>query len=252
VICELLGVPEEDRHRFPYWSDTFMNMTKYEEKEIEVAQEDFVNYLTAHVAAKKANPGDDLISELLTLAEEDGDLMTEQVVRGTCQSLLIAGHETTANMIGKMTAMLLADRRRWEQVLADRRLIRSAVEEILRFDANPGFGMPRYLSEEVEVSGTKLPPGTTVVCSLGSANRDDQAFERPDDLDVTRSPNVHMAFGIGGYSCIGQALARTELQTVLSVLLRVLPSLELAVPPDELARREGLLVGGLQHVPVRW
>ncbi|MFG1961906.1 cytochrome P450 [Nonomuraea sp. NPDC049028] len=251
VICDLLGVPDEDRFRFPYWSDTLLNMTKFEQKEIDAAQADFNEYLTAHIAAKKAEPGDDLISALLALVEEDG-LMTEPVVLGTCQGLLVAGHETTANMIGKMVAMLLADRRQWERLLADPSLIRSAVEEILRFDANPGFGMPRYLTEEVEVAGTTLPAGTTVVCSLASANHDEDAFAQAGDMDLGRSPNVHLAFGVGPYSCLGQALARTELQTVLAVLLRRLPSLELAVPARELARREGLLIGGLQQVPVRW
>ncbi|MEV6158238.1 cytochrome P450 [Nonomuraea sp. NPDC052129] len=251
VICDLLGVPDEDRFRFPYWSDTLLNMTKFEQKEIDAAQADFNDYLTAHIAAKKAEPGDDLISALLALVEEDG-LMTEAVVLGTCQGLLVAGHETTANMIGKMVAMLLADRRQWERLLADPSLIRSAVEEILRYDANPGFGMPRYLTEEVEVAGTTLPAGTTVVCSLASANHDEDAFAQAGDMDLGRSPNVHLAFGVGPYSCLGQALARTELQTVLAVLLRRLPSLELAVPARELARREGLLIGGLQQVPVKW
>ncbi|MEU7863038.1 cytochrome P450 [Nonomuraea sp. NPDC049141] len=251
VICDLLGVPNEDRFRFAYWSDTLMNLSKYEQKEIDAAQAEFNEYFAAHIAAKQAQPGDDLISDLLALVKED-DLMTEAVVLGTGQSLLVAGHETTANMIGKMVAMLLADRRQWERLLADPSLVRSAVEETLRFDANPGFGMPRYITEEIEVGGTTLPPGTTVVCSMASANRDGQAFEDAGDMDVSRSPNAHLSFGAGPYSCVGQALARTELQTVLSVLLRRLPSLELAVPARELARREGLLVGGLQQVPIRW
>ncbi|MEU4229157.1 cytochrome P450 [Nonomuraea sp. NPDC026600] len=251
VICDLLGVPNEDRFRFAYWSDTLMNLSKYEQKEVDAAQAEFNEYFAAHIAAKQAQPGDDLISDLLALVEED-DLMTEAVVLGTGQSLLVAGHETTANMIGKMVAMLLADRRQWERLLADPSLVRSAVEETLRFDANPGFGMPRYITEEIEVGGTTLPPGTTVVCSMASANRDGQAFEDAGDMNVSRSPNAHLSFGAGPYSCVGQALARTELQTVLSVLLRRLPSLELAVPARELARREGLLVGGLQQVPVRW
>ncbi|WP_308250888.1 cytochrome P450 [Nonomuraea rhizosphaerae] len=259
VICELIGVPEKDRYRFPRWADTFMSMTKHTQEEVDSSQEDFTAYLAAHIAVKKAEPGDDLISDLLALSDESeggdeggGGLMTEATVLGTCQSLLVAGHETTANMIGKMVAMLLADRRRWERVLADRSLVRSAVEEVLRFDANPGVGMPRYVTEEIEISGTVIKPGTTVMCSTGSANRDGEAFEHADELDVTRSPNAHLAFGVGGYSCVGQALARTELQVVLSVLLDELPSLDLAVPAEKLPRREGLLVGGLQELPVTW
>jgi cytochrome P450 len=123
---------------------------------------------------------------------------------------------------------------------------------VLRFDANPGFGMPRYLTEDVEVAGRTLPRGTTVVCSMAAANRDESAFKHADAMDLHRTPNAHLAFGVGPHSCLGQALARTELQAVLKVLLRRVPTLELAVPADTLARREGLLVGGLQQVPVSW
>jgi cytochrome P450 len=151
-----------------------------------------------------------------------------------------------------MMGMLLADRQRWEQLLADRSLVRSAVEEALRFDANPGIGMPRYIGEDVEVGGTVLPRGTTVMCSMAAANRDETAFDGADRMDLTRSPNPHLSFGAGSHSCLGQALARTELQAVLEVLLRRLPSLELALPADELRRVEGLAVGGLRELPVKW
>jgi cytochrome P450 len=155
-------------------------------------------------------------------------------------------------MIGKMVSMLLAERGRWEALLADPSLIRTTVEESLRFDANSGFGLPRYLNEETEVDGTVLPRGTTVICSMAAANRDENAFDGAADMDLTRSPNPHLSFGAGAHSCLGQALARTELQVVLEVLLRKLPALELAVPVEELERVEGLAVGGLRTVPVRW
>ena len=166
--------------------------------------------------------------------------------------LLVAGHETTANMIGKMMAMLLSDRSRWEQLLADPSLVRTAVEEALRYDANAGFGMIRYLTEDVEVSGGVLPAGTTAVCSMASANRDENVFDAAVEMDLTRSPNLHLSFGAGPHSCIGQPLARAELQVVLEVLLRRLPTLELAVPAAELRPVEGLAVGGLREVPVKW
>jgi cytochrome P450 len=252
AICDLLGVPDSDREKFAYWSDTMLSMTRYGQEEIDAAQAEFDGYLVALVAAKRAEPGDDLISELLAMVEGLDGRLTEQLMLGTAKGLLVAGHETTANMIGKMVAMLLADRTRWEALLADRALIRTAAEEALRFDANPGFGMPRYLSEEVEVAGEKLPGGTTVICSMASANRDERQFEAAGEMRLDRSPNPHLAFGAGPHSCIGQALARTELQTVLKVLLDKLPALELAVPTVELRRREGLIVGGLERVPVRW
>jgi cytochrome P450 len=148
--------------------------------------------------------------------------------------------------------MLLADRSRWERLLADPSLVRTAVEESLRLDANAGVGMMRYLGEDFEVGGTVLPAGTSAMCSMAAANRDEHAFERAAEMDLGRSPNPHLAFGAGAHACLGQPLARTELQVVLEVLLRKLPSLELAVPADELRRVEGLAVGGLRELPVRW
>ncbi|MFD8526614.1 cytochrome P450 [Streptosporangium canum] len=252
VICDMLGVPAADRDRFSYWSNTLLNLTRYTQAEIEAAQGEFFQYMSDHLAAKRAEPGEDLLSELIAVGgPEDGGLADIQILV-TGMALLVAGHETTANMIGKMVSMLLADRSRWERLLADPSLIRTAVEETLRLDANSGFGLPRYLREETEVSGTVLPRGTTVVCSMAAANRDESAFEAAAEMDLSRSPNPHLSFGTGAHSCLGQALARTELQVVLEVLLRRLPALELAVPVEELERVEGLAVGGLRTVPVRW
>ncbi|MGW7486397.1 cytochrome P450 [Streptomyces sp. NPDC054786] len=252
VICDLLGVPDSDRDSFAYWSDTMLNLTRYPHEEVAAAQAEFAAYMSGHVAAKRARPSDDLLSSLLDPGDAQGGGLSDREVVATGQALLVAGHETTANMIGKMVAMLLADRRRWEQLVQDRSLVRPAVEEALRFDANPGFGMPHYIGEEAAVAGTVLPRGTTVVCSMAAANRDEKAFGGAEDMVLGRSPNAHLAFGAGAHSCLGQALARTELQAVLEVLLRRLPTLELAVAAEELRRLEGLVVGGLREVPVRW
>ncbi len=252
VIGELLGVPDVDRDKLAYWSSTMLNLTQYDQKEIDASQAEFTQYFLAHIAARRAAPGEDLLSELIAILDANDGRMTEQVLLITGQGLLVAGHETTANMIGKMTAMLLSDRRRWEALLADPSLIRTAVEEALRFDANAGFGLPRYLTEDVEIGGRTLKRGTTVICSMGSANRDEKAFAQADDMNLHRSPNAHLSFGAGPYSCLGQSLARTELQSVLGVMLRRMPSLELAVPSEALPRREGLVIGGLEQVLVRW
>lgn len=251
VICELLGVPGVDRDKLAYWSNTMLSMTQYTQKEIDEARVEFNQYMMAHIAAKRANPGDDLLSELITAVDE-GQKLSERELVFTAQGLLVAGHETTSNMIGKMMGMLLSDRRRWEQLLAEPSLVRTAVEEVLRFDANAGFGLPRFITQDVEVGGQKLPRGTTVICNMAAANRDERFFDHATEMDLRRSPNAHLTFGAGPHSCVGQALARTELQTVLSVLLRRLPTLELAVPAEELPRREGLLIGGLERVLVRW
>ncbi|MCP3013904.1 cytochrome P450 [Nocardiopsis dassonvillei] len=252
VICDMLGVPDSDRDRFSHWSDALLNLTRYTQEEMDRAQAEFLAYMGGHVEAKRAEPREDLISSLITETAEAGyDLPTSALV-ATSMGLLVAGHETTANMIGKMVAMLLDDRSRWERLLADRTLVRSAVEEALRFDANSGLGLPRYITEETEIGGATVPAGTTVMCSMGAANRDESAFENADEMDLGRVPNPHLGFGAGAHSCLGQALARTELQAVLDVLLRRLPALELAVPAAELRRLDGLVVGGLREVPVRW
>ena len=252
VICDMLGVPESDRDEFAYWSNTLLNLTRYTQAEIDAAQAEFAAYMSAHIATTRESPGEDLISELIAAAAGAGHVMPDEALLATSQGLLVAGHETTANMIGKMVGMLLADRTRWEALLADPSLVRTAVEEALRADANPGFGIPRYISEDVEVGGTVIPRGTTVVCNLAAANRDGNAFVDADELDLARTPNAHLAFGSGAHSCLGQSLARTELQAVLDVLLRRLPTLELAVPAEELERVDGLIVGGLRELPVRW
>ncbi|MFE6742839.1 cytochrome P450 [Streptomyces tubercidicus] len=252
VICDMLGVPAEDRDHFSYWSDNFLNLTRYSAQERQTAVGELLAYMSGHIAAKRAEPTDDLLSTLIEESSGEGEALTDAELLGTGISVLVAGHETTANMIGKMVAMLLADRTRWERLLENPSLVRSTVEEALRFDANGGFGLRRLLTEDVEIGGEVLPNGTTVVCSMAAANRDETAFENAAEMDLARTPNPHLAFGAGPHSCLGQALARTELQVALEVLLRRLPSLELDVPATDLERLEGLLVGGLCEVPVRW
>jgi cytochrome P450 len=252
VICDMLGVPDKDRDKFSYWSDCMLSMDRYGQEELVAAMTEFGTYMAHHVELKRADRGDDLLSELIDATDAQGQRLSTAALIATGQALLVAGHETTANMITKMMAMLLADRSRWEQLLADPKLVRSTVEEALRYDANAGFGITRYLDAEIEVSGVVVPSGTTVVCSMAAANRDEAAFADADELDLTRSPNPHLAFGAGAHSCLGQALARTELQVALEVLARRLPSLELAVDVDDLVRVEGLSVGGLSGLPVRW
>lgn len=252
VICDMLGVPDTDRDQFSHWSDMLLSMTKYTQEEFNAAQMEFGGYMFGHITKKRAEPGDDLLSALLAERDPDGNPISDVVLIATGIGLLVAGHETTANMIAKMVAMLLADRSRWEQLVADPSLVRTAVEESLRLDANSGFGMLRYLDDNLEVAGEVLPPGATALCSMAAANRDERAFDNAAEMDLRRSPNPHLAFGAGAHACIGQPLARTELQVVLEVLLRRLPTLELAVDVDDLRRVEGLAVGGLRELPVRW
>ncbi|MGW9172010.1 cytochrome P450 [Streptomyces decoyicus] len=253
VICRMLGVPESDRDKFKSWSDTFLNTTRYTRAETEAAHQDFAGYMSGLIADKRAQPGDDLLSLLMDGADAEGEPMSEAGLVATGQALLLAGHETTAGFIAMMVAHLLSDRRRWERLLADPSLVRRAVEEVLRFDPNgSGFGMLRYVHEDTELSGGVVTRGTTVVCSMAAANRDESAWEGADDMDLGRSPNPHLTFGTGPHSCLGQPLARTELQAVLTVLLRRLPTLDLGVAAGDLRRHEGLLTTPLRELPVTW
>ncbi|MFJ9704626.1 cytochrome P450 [Streptomyces sp. NPDC101234] len=253
VICDMLGVPERDRDDFKRWSDAFLSISTYPADEVRSAQTRFAEYMSGLIEEKRRDPRDDLISELLAATDAEGRPMSDLALAATGQALLLAGHETTAGFISSLTATLLADRTQWERLLNDPSLIRSAVEEVLRHEPHGGFGMLRYVHEDTEVpSGAVLPGGTTVVCSMAAANRDADAFEHAEDLDLGRSPNAHLTFGVGPHSCLGQPLARTEMQTVLGVLLRRLPTLELAVDPAGLRRLEGQLTTPLVELPVRW
>lgn len=248
VICAILGVPAEDSDRLSHWSDAFLNVSRWTKAESAAAYEEFDAYMSRHIAGVREHPGDDLLSMLIADIEDVSDAWLLRTGMG----LLVAGHETTANAIGKTVAMLLADRSRWEHLVAHPELVRTTVEEALRLDVNLGFGLRRYLTDDIEVGGETLPRGATVVCALPAANRDAAVFEDPDAMLLSRSPNPHLAFGAGPHACLGQSLARTELQIALEVLLRRLPTLRLAVPVERLRRVEGLLVGGLTEVPVEW
>ncbi|MCA1217133.1 cytochrome P450 [Streptomyces sp. 8L] len=253
VICTMLGVPEEDTDLFKAWSDTFLNMTKYTKEETDAAHHDFASYMSGLIAAKREAPGEDLLSRLMDGADTEGEPMSEDGLVATGQALLLAGHETTAGFIAMMAAHLLSERTRWQRLVENPALIRSAVEEVLRFDPNgSGFGMLRYAHEDVELSGGTVARGTTVVCSMAAANRDERAWGAPETMDVGRSPNPHLTFGAGAHSCLGQPLARTELQAVLGVLLRRLPDLRLAADARELRRHEGMLTSPLTEVRVTW
>ncbi|SCE33743.1 Cytochrome P450 [Streptomyces sp. SolWspMP-5a-2] len=190
VICRMLGVPEADRDLFKAWSDIFLNTTRHTGEETATAHRDFARYMAGLVDGKRAEPGDDLISLLLTGADGTDDPMPEDALVATGQALLLAGHETTAGYIGLMVAHLLSDRRRWERLAADPGLVRQAVEEVLRFDPNgSSFGMMRYTEQDTDLPGGPMAAGTTVVCSLAAANRDPSAWQDADELDIGRTPN---------------------------------------------------------------
>ena len=183
-------------------------------------------------------------------AHEAGDRFSEDELLGMIFLLLIAGHETTVNLIGNGVLALLEHPDSMEQLRNDPSLIKSAVEELLRYNGPLETATERFASEDVTVAGVTIPRGEMVFAGLASANRDDRQFERPDELDLTREPNRHLAFGLGVHYCLGAPLARLEGQIAINTLLRRVPDLRLAVPMDRLRWRPGLVLHGMKALPV--
>ncbi|MFJ9442169.1 cytochrome P450 [Kitasatospora sp. NPDC101235] len=250
VICLLLGVPYEDREFFQSISRTLLSNSSTIERLLE-AQDELLEYLEGLTARKREHPEDDILSRLA--ARDD---LTVREVASTGILLLIAGHETTANMISLSTALLL-DRPEQVARLADPAALPGAVEELLRHLTIIHTGVPRVALEDVELGGVTVRAGEGVFAMLSTANRDEETFGgagRPpvDELDLDRDARRHMAFGFGVHQCLGQPLARAELQIALATLFRRLPGLRLTVPRSELAFRTDSLIYGMRSLPVTW
>ncbi|MFB7632176.1 cytochrome P450 [Streptomyces sp. NPDC056149] len=245
VICELLGVPYADRDTFQTNSATFM------EKEVTLddkmaAYGALTSYLAELVTRKRAEPGEDILSDL---ARQD-DLSIEELT-GVAFLLLLAGHETTANMLGLGTFALLEHPEQLAELRSDPDLLPNAVEELLRY-LSVGDVFYRYATEDIELCGETIGRGSTVVVSLLTANRDPRRFEDPDALDLHRKARGHLSFGHGIHQCLGQQLARIEMRAGFAGLLRRFPTLELAVPADEVRLRTDMNIYGVHELPVTW
>ena len=253
VICELLGVPAEDRHIFHEWSDTLLSDISRDPAEIQAAFDQLAAYIARLIAIKRALPADDLMTALIAARDGQDRLSEEELVRLGI-TLLIAGHETTANQINMFLLTLYEYPEQLERLRADREMIPQAVEELMRFVqlGTVGAGLPRVTTEEVELSGVRLPAGVAVIPVMAAANRDPAAVTDPDRLDVTRPQSAHLGFGAGVHHCLGAQLARMELQEALRGLLGRMPRMELAAPVDELIFKNGMIVRSLRALPVRW
>ncbi|HWD06443.1 MAG TPA: cytochrome P450 [Amycolatopsis sp.] len=247
VICELLGVREADRGEFTGWSNTLLGSGDVEH--LQAAAIAMHSYLVELVARKRAEPGDDLLSGLV-LATDEGDSLSEDELVSMAFLLLVAGHETTVNLIGNATLALLRAPEQRAKLAADPGLMPGAVEEFLRFDGPINIATLRYTIDDVEVGDETIPAGEFVQVSLLAANRDETRFPDPAELDVTRAPGGHLAFGHGIHYCVGAPLARMEAEIALNGLLARFPNLELAVREEELTYRQSTLVHGLVKLPV--
>jgi cytochrome P450 len=246
IICELLGVDDEDREFFRART-MLLTHTTGEPEQLEQALDELVAYLLELVKRKRAAPDESIVSRLAASAE-----LNDQEVAVTSMFLLIAGHETTANQITMSTLALFRNPEQLAVLRAQPALMKGAVEELLRYAAIVHSGAPRVATEEVSVSGQLISAGDGVLCALDTANHDDQAFVAPDDMTVTRETRSHVAFGFGLHQCLGISLARAELQVTLETVLRRLPHLRLAVPFEQLRFKEDGAVYGVHELPVIW
>jgi len=254
VICEMLGVPVEDHERFKGWSldiargldSVWLPPESEIPKRSGAARHAIGDYMRGLIAERRAAPRGDLLSALIA-AEEAGDKLSEDELIATCILLLIAGHETTVNLIGNGTLALLRHPEQLRRLRETPGLITSAVEELLRYDG-PVQRTARITSTEVTIGGRTIPKGEMVMPFIGAADRDPSQFPDPDRLDLGRTDNRHIAFGWGIHFCLGAPLARVEGQIAIDTLVRRLP--RLALVDDEPEHRQSLTLRGLKALPV--
>ncbi|MFF4988492.1 cytochrome P450 [Streptosporangium saharense] len=251
VIAEMLGVPEADRHLLRPWSADICGMYELNpsietQRTAVRAAEEFSGYLSELARARRADPGDDLISALALVAD-GGDTLTEEELVGTCVLLLNAGHEATVNVTGIGWWSLFRNPAELERLRADHGLLPTAIEELMRWDT-PLQMFERWVLEDISVGGVDIPRGAEVALLFGSANRDPEVFDEPDRLDLGRRENPHISFGAGIHFCLGAPLARIELAESFGALLRLAPRLELAAEPTW---RPGYVIRGLTALEAR-
>jgi cytochrome P450 len=250
VICELLGVPARDQDDFRGWSAVVVADRVDDPEERRTAATAMSGYFTTLLAAKRAEPGDDLLSALIA-ARDAGDALSERELTAMLFLLLVAGFETTVNLIASGTLALLSFPDQMARLRADPSLLPGAVEELLRF-ANPlNHATERFACADLPVGDVVIPAGEWVLAVTSSANRDPGRFPDPDRLDVGRDADGHLAFGHGIHYCLGAPLARLEGEVAIGSLLARFPALSLAVPPSQLRWRPSSLIHGLESLPVR-
>ena len=249
VICELLGVPPADRDDFRAWSATIVSDIPAPEV-FQAHATAMARYFMELLAAKRQQPRDDLLSALLA-ARDDEDRLSENELVSMAFLLLVAGHETTVNLIGNGVLALLLNPAELARLDADPSLIGGAVEELLRYVNPVNNATFRFAAEPVEIGGVRISRGDPVLVALSSANRDPSRFGDPDRLDLGRDSSGHLAFGHGIHYCLGAPLARLEAEIAFSHLLARFGSMRLAVPADSLRWRPSTLIHGLEALPVR-
>ncbi|WHT18435.1 cytochrome P450 [Crossiella sp. CA-258035] len=251
VICELLGVPYADREHFQTVTADLLRLDITFERR-QAAVDEFDRYLGVLVKTKRLDPGEDLLSDLIARADAGDELLDDEVLVSFAFLLLVAGHETTANMIGLSTAVLLENPDQLALLREQPELADKAVEELLRYLTIIHLALQRTALEDVEIGGQLIKKGELVALSVSAANFDPALLDEADRLDITRQPVAHLSFGFGPHQCLGQQLARMELRVVFSTLFTRFPTLRLAVPISEVPFRTDMAIYGVHELPVRW
>lgn len=251
IITEMLGVPREDRQQFHRWTNAIASMFASKAAMVYAIPNmlALMRYTRRLIRRRRADPHDDLVSALIR-AEEAGDTLSENELLGMLILLLLAGYETTANLIGSSMLTLMEHQDDLKTVWHDSSLIKPALEELLRWTSPADMASARYTREDMTLAGVTIPRGDTVFAVIASANRDERQFRNPDLLDISREPNKHLSFGLGNHFCLGATLARLEGQIAIGTLIRRAPELRLAVPTQTLRWRPGLMLRGLASLPV--
>jgi cytochrome P450 len=246
VIAEMLGVPTADHDRFKVWSDAMIDAATEPKEETYQLAFELWGYFEKIIEQRRVDPADDLIS-VIAHAEVDDAPLTNAELNGFCMTLLVAGNETTRNLITGGVEALAHNPDQFQRLVADRSLVPTAVEEMLRW-VTPVMNFARTATTDVDVRGNRISEGQMVFMLYGSANRDPEAFgPSVDTFDVGRQPNPHVAFGFGEHFCMGASLARIEARILFDELLQRYSSVELAGDPERL---RSSLMRGLVHLPV--
>ncbi|GHO45680.1 cytochrome P450 family protein [Ktedonospora formicarum] len=251
VISEMLGVPRSDHDQIRVWSQALAQGQSVGGRDPGVAahQRAFGEYTAQLVAQKRKQPGDDLISQMIAI-EEEGDRLSEAELFSMITLLIFAGHETTSNLIATGTLMLLDYPEQLEKLKADHSLIPAAVEELLRYNGPATIVAPRFAKKDTELAGQQIQQGDVLLVLPASANRDESQFPDPEDLNIARALNRHIAFGYGIHTCLGAPLARLEGDIAFTTLLRRMPNLRLAIPRESITWHFSLNSRSLAALPL--
>lgn len=250
IIADLLGIPAQDRLRLYSWSRrSVAASTGIDFLRALPTMWLSMRYFRELFAQRRADPRDDLVTALVQ-AEEAGDTLSEDELLAMVNLLLLAGYETTVNLIASGTLALLQHPEQRDRLQQSPALAESAIEELLRYTSPLEITSARFVRAEVTIASVTIPRGELVSAVLGSANHDESQFPAPEALDITRDPNRHLAFGQGAHFCLGAPLARLEGQITLTTLFRRFPNVCLAKRPESLRWRKSLIVRGLEELPV--